>query len=59
VEYRDGARTAAFEAIAEKIRSNTAQVLEGAVGGKIQPRQAAMDLALQRVRKAMHYRRWS
>jgi glutamate dehydrogenase (NAD(P)+) len=59
VEYRGGARTAAFEAIAEKIRSNTAQVLEGAVGGKIQPRQAAMDLALQRVRKAMHYRRWS
>jgi glutamate dehydrogenase (NAD(P)+) len=31
----------------------------GAVGGKIQPREAAMDLALQRVRKAMHYRRWS
>jgi glutamate dehydrogenase (NAD(P)+) len=59
VEYRGGTRTAAFEAIAEKIRSNTARVLEGAVGGKIQPRQAAMDLALQRIRKAMHYRRWS
>jgi len=59
VEYRGGTPKAAFEAIAEKISSNTAQVLEETVGAKIQPRQAAMDLALQRVRRAMHYRRWS
>jgi glutamate dehydrogenase (NAD(P)+) len=59
VEYRGGTRMAAFEAITEKISSNTAQVLEETVGAKIQPRQAATGLALQRVRRAMHYRRWS
>jgi glutamate dehydrogenase/leucine dehydrogenase len=59
VEYRGGTDTAAFEAIAEKIRSNTAQVLEGAARAKTRPRRAAMDLALQGVRSAMQYRRWS
>lgn len=39
-------------------RSNAAPVLEGALRGKIRPRQAAMNLALQRVRRAMPYRRW-
>ena len=59
VEYRGGTPKAAFEAIADKISSNTAQVLEETVGAKNPPRQAAMDLALRRVRSAMRYRRWS
>jgi glutamate dehydrogenase/leucine dehydrogenase len=59
VEYRGGTETAAFETIAEKIRSNTAHVLDEVERGGIRPRQAAADLALRRVRSAMRYRRWS
>ena len=59
VEYRGGTQAAALEAIAEKIRSNTAEVLEEAARGEIPPRQAAVDLASRRVRSAMRYRRWS
>jgi glutamate dehydrogenase (NAD(P)+) len=59
VEHRGGTRTAAFETIAEKIRANTDQVLEQARCAKLLPRQAAEDMALQRVRAAMCYRRWS
>jgi glutamate dehydrogenase (NAD(P)+) len=59
VEYRGAAQTVAFEAIAEKIRANTAQVLEKARRHKILPRQAAVDLAGRRVQTAMRYRRWS
>jgi glutamate dehydrogenase (NAD(P)+) len=59
VEYRGGSQAAAFETIAEKIRANTAQVLEDAERARILPRQAAVNLALRRVRSAMRYRRWS
>jgi glutamate dehydrogenase (NAD(P)+) len=58
-EYRGATQAAAFEAIAEKIRSNTARVLEAAERDRILPRQAALALALRRVRAAMRYRRWS
>jgi glutamate dehydrogenase (NAD(P)+) len=57
-EYRGATQAAAFEAIAEKIRSNTAHVLEAAGRDRVLPREAAVDLALQRVRAAMRYRRW-
>ena len=59
VEHRGGSQKVAFETIAEKIRSNTAQVLEEAARAKVAPRQAAVDLAVRRVRSAMRYRRWS
>jgi glutamate dehydrogenase (NAD(P)+) len=59
VEHRGGTQESAFGTIAEKIRSNTEQVLEEAARGKIPPRQAAVDLALRRVHSAMRYRRWS
>jgi glutamate dehydrogenase (NAD(P)+) len=59
VEYRGGTEMAAFETIAEKIRCNTAQVLDEVERGGILPRQAAADVALRRVRSAMRYRRWS
>jgi glutamate dehydrogenase (NAD(P)+) len=59
VEYGGGTKAAACEMIAEKIRANTAQVLEQARCAKVLPRQAAVDLALQHVRSAMRYRRWS
>jgi glutamate dehydrogenase/leucine dehydrogenase len=57
VEYHGGSETQAFEQIAEKIRENTKQVLQGSRRDKIEPRQAAVELALQRVRSAMSYRR--
>ncbi len=59
VEYHGGTQAMAFQMIQEKIRTNTAQVLEDAAKTKALPRQAAMALAERRLRNAMKYRRWS
>jgi glutamate dehydrogenase (NAD(P)+) len=59
MEYRGMTETAAFAAIADKIRANTTAVLEAATAKRIQPRHAARDLAIARVRAAMTYRRFS
>jgi glutamate dehydrogenase/leucine dehydrogenase len=56
VEYHGGAQSQAFTTIAEKIRANTEQVLTHAQKSGLLPRQAAMELAERRVRKAMEYR---
>ncbi|MGE5240950.1 MAG: Glu/Leu/Phe/Val family dehydrogenase [Bacteroidota bacterium] len=58
VEYRGATQTEAFQVIAEKLRANTEQVLEEVQRTKCLPREAAMNLAVARVRKAMNYRRW-
>jgi glutamate dehydrogenase (NAD(P)+) len=58
LEYHGASQTAAFAAIEEKLRTNTRQVLEEAVAHKSPPREAAMKLAISRVKKAMGYRRW-
>ncbi|MDJ0775661.1 MAG: Glu/Leu/Phe/Val dehydrogenase [Mastigocoleus sp. MO_167.B18] len=56
VEYRGGTRMMAFQAIEEKIRHNSTLVLEKAENiGKL-PRQVAVELAQERVQKAMGYR---
>ncbi|MDJ0650332.1 MAG: Glu/Leu/Phe/Val dehydrogenase [Xenococcaceae cyanobacterium MO_188.B19] len=56
VEYRGGTRIMAFQAIEEKIRHNSTLVLEKAEQmGKL-PRQVAVELAQQRIQKAMGYR---
>lgn len=57
MEYRGASEATAFDTIAEKLRRNTEQVLEAAQRDRIMPRQAAVDLAMQRVRRAMGYRR--
>ena len=57
-EYRGATQTEAFQVIAEKLRANTEQVLEEAKRTKCLPREAAMNLAVARVKKAMNYRRW-
>lgn len=57
VEYHGGTRTTAFQAIAEKVRTNTGQVLDEAAERGTAPRQAAVALAERRVRKAMALRR--
>lgn len=56
VEYRGGTKMMAFQAIEEKIRHNSTLVLEKAEQiGKL-PRQVAVELAKERIQKAMGYR---
>jgi len=59
VEYHEGNETMAFQTIEEKIRTNTEQVLEEVKKDGILPREAAVDLAMKRIRNAMGCRRWS
>ncbi len=59
MEWSGATQTAAFDAIAERIRANTAAVLEAAAEKRVPPRQAAVELARERVRRAMATRRWS
>jgi glutamate dehydrogenase (NAD(P)+) len=59
MEYHGATESAAFAAIEEKLRRNTRQVLEDAARKNILPREASVELALQRVHKAMSFRRYS
>lgn len=56
VEYHDGTEPQAFETIAAKIRRNTREVLERSRAENILPRQAAVEMATERVRTAMSLR---
>lgn len=58
MEYRGATQTAAFQAIEDKIRSNTQAVLERVRQAGIAPREAATNLALEGVRAAMKTRRF-
>ena len=55
VEYHDGTEPQAFETIAAKIRHNTQAVLERSRDEGILPRQAAVELATERVKLAMSF----
>lgn len=59
MEYQGASQAAAFQTIEEKLRRNTAQVLEAVKSKQILPRQAAMEMATERVKKAMSFRRYS
>jgi glutamate dehydrogenase (NAD(P)+) len=59
MEYRGASQSAAFQTIEEKVRANTEAVLDAARARGVRPRQAAVGLAVERVRRAMSYRRWS
>ena len=59
MEYEGASQAAALATIEEKLRRNTGQVLEAVKHKQILPRQAAMDMALQRVKRAMSFRRFS
>jgi glutamate dehydrogenase (NAD(P)+) len=59
MEYRGASQAAAFQTIEEKLRRNTEQVLETVKRKQILPRKAALDLATERVKKAMSFRRYS
>jgi glutamate dehydrogenase (NAD(P)+)/glutamate dehydrogenase (NADP+) len=56
VEYHGGSESDALEQIAEKIRYNTEAVLVRSGDEKIPPRQAAVELAHERVKQAMALR---
>ncbi len=58
VEYHGGTQSTAFASIEEKLRRNTDEVLRGARESETTPREAAVQLAAGRVRKAMTTRRW-
>ena len=57
VEYRGGTRGEAFETIRERIEANVGEVLADADARGVTPREAAVALAEQRVRRAMELRR--
>ena len=59
MEFHGASEGAAMQSVEEKLRRNTRLVLEDAAGRNILPRQAATELALARVKKAMSFRRYS
>jgi glutamate dehydrogenase (NAD(P)+) len=59
MEYKGASQAEVFEAITEKVRHNTRLVLAESQAEKNLPREAAVQLAIRRVKKAMAYRRWS
>ena len=56
VEFHGGSEATVFEQIANKIRQNTREVLSRSREKNILPRQAAIELATDRVRQAMSFR---
>ena len=59
MEYHGATVTTAMQTIEEKVRHNTEQVLKISLEQNIQPREAAIQMATKRVKKAMSIRRWS
>jgi glutamate dehydrogenase (NAD(P)+) len=57
MEYHGATESAAMATIAEKVTGNTRLVLEAARTRGCLPREAALDLAEARVRRAMEFRR--
>jgi glutamate dehydrogenase (NAD(P)+) len=57
VEYHGGTKSTAFQEIEEKLKENTLAVLDRAKRTKLTPRAAALELAKERVKEAMSYRR--
>ena len=59
MEYHGASEKAAMETIEQKLTYNVRRVLEIMKKEGCTPRQAAMDMAERRVRRAMALRRWS
>ena len=59
MEYEGATQSMAIDSIREKLRANTEQVLSSAKKNKILPREAADKIALERVKRAMSFRRYS
>lgn len=59
MEYAGAGKKAAFDQIEERLRANTFQVLKEARDKNILARDAAVEMAEQRVEKAMSLKRWA
>ncbi len=59
MEYRGATEAAALEAIEEKLRYNTQLVLDAVKKKGILPREAAVNLAGQRLMRAASFKRWT
>jgi glutamate dehydrogenase (NAD(P)+) len=59
MEYRGKIESEALDVIQKKVRSNTRLILEESRINNITPREAAINLAVTRLEKAMSYKRWS
>ncbi|MEJ2201813.1 MAG: hypothetical protein P8X63_12495 [Desulfuromonadaceae bacterium] len=59
MEYKGACENTAMAAIEEKLRHNTRRVLDAVKQQGILPRQAAVELAQQRIKRAVSFRRWS
>jgi glutamate dehydrogenase/leucine dehydrogenase len=59
VEYHGGTQAGALRSIDEKIRANTRACLSASRNSGQPPREAALQMAELRVRRAMACRRWS
>ena len=59
MEYHGASEAAALSTIEEKLKRNTRLVLEAVKQKQILPREASMELAVERVKKAMSFRRYS
>jgi len=55
MECQRACQSAAFPAIEDKLHRNTRLVLEEVASRVILPREAAVDLAVQRLKKSMSY----
>ena len=59
MEYHGASEGTVMQAIEEKLRRNTRLVLEDATTRKLLPREASIEMAVARIKKAMSYRRYS
>jgi len=59
MEYAGSTETCVMQTIEEKLRRNTRQVLETAQRKGITPREAAVTMATERIKRAMSFKRWS
>jgi glutamate dehydrogenase (NAD(P)+) len=59
MEYQGASEQSALQTIEDKLRNNVQTILEISRREGCLPREAAVDMAMQRVRKAMQLRRWS
>lgn len=59
MEYQGASEAAVFQTIEEKLRRNTELVMERSKKEGVLPRQAAIEMAKERVEKAMGFRRFS
>lgn len=59
MEYQGAGEAAAMQTIEEKLRRNTKLTLDAMQQQQVLPREAAMELAMQRIKKAMSFRRYS